>query len=221
MLVFIAFAGHAGLVVEGTRFIYSDDFKSLSVGLKNTSQKRLLVKVTVDNSHVAGAKRNQERPPFIAMPPLFVVPAKKEGMLRIVYVADGRMLPQDRETVFTLSVLAIPSGKPIDNNVQLAIKQNFKLFYRPKKLKGSSEDAYRSLVWTRDKAGVTIKNTTAYYATLYGLRINGQTVNRPGVIEPFGTRQERWCQQSQTCVISWSSLSDIGKIMPPINVSIK
>ena len=220
-IIFIAFDSYAGLVVNGTRFIYFENFKALSIGVKNTSKETLLVKVNIENSHVTGTNINHVKPPFITMPPLFVVSANKESLLRVAYVPNSNKLPQDKESLFNFTVLAIPSGKPVKNSIQLAIKQNFKLIYRPLKLGGDSENAYRLLVWRKNKTGLYIKNNTAYYVTLYNLKINGAVINNPGVIEPFGIRHEHWCQESLTCNISWSSLSDMGKIMPAVNANVK
>lgn len=57
-------------------------------------------------------------------------------------------LPADRESLFTLSIAAIPSGKPEANRVQMAFRSALKLLYRPEGLAGNPQQAYRHLIWS-------------------------------------------------------------------------
>ncbi len=66
--------------------------------------------------------------------------------MRVVYT--GAPLPADRESLFTLSIAAIPSGKPEANRVQMAFRSALKLLYRPDGLAGNPQQAYRHLIWS-------------------------------------------------------------------------
>lgn len=90
--------------------------------------------------------------------------------MRVVYT--GAPLPADRESLFTLSIAAIPSGKPEANRVQMAFRSALKLLYRPDGLAGNPQQAYRHLIWSLTPDGATVRNPTPYYVTLFLLRAN-------------------------------------------------
>ena len=78
--------------------------------------------------------------PFTVTPPLFRLNGGKENTLRVVKTAQA--LPEDRESVFWLSVKTVPpeaEGK--GNHLQIAVRTRIKLFYRPASLVGLPEEA--------------------------------------------------------------------------------
>ena len=210
----------AGVVIGGTRFIYRAGMATLSVPLRNTSDSDWLV-----DSHVLSGGRwpgaddlPAQKAPFVVTPPLFLLRAGHENTLRIAW--RGATLAQDRESLFTLSIATIPSGKPSANSVQMAFRSALKLLYRPAGLTGSSQQAYRQLVWKLTANGLTVRNPGPYYVTLFLTRANGQQVNAAGVVAPFSTRRTSWCRQAKTCVVRWQSINDAGGVMPPVTATV-
>lgn len=149
---------HAGVVIGGTRFIYHAERTTLSVPLRNTSDSDWLV-----DSHVLSGGRwpgaddlSPRKPPFVVTPPLFLLRAGEENTLRVAW--SGEALARDRESLFTLSIAAIPSGKTGANSVQMAFRSALKLIYRPVGLIGDPQQAYRHLVWNLTADGLTVRN---------------------------------------------------------------
>ncbi len=103
--------------------------------------------------------------------------------MRVVYT--GGPLPADRESLFTLSIAAIPSGKPEANRVQMAFRSALKLLYRPEGLAGNPQQAYRHLIWSLTPDGATVRNPTPYYVTLFLLRANERAETTPGLWLPL------------------------------------
>lgn len=209
----------AGVVIGGTRFIYPAGASSLSVPLRNTSATSWLI-----NSHIQSAVRwpgadptPVASPPFIVTPPLFLLAAGQENTLRLVY--SGGSLPNDRESLFTLSIAAIPSGKPSANSVQMAFRSAMKLLYRPFGLSGDPQQAYRQLRWSLAPEGLLVHNPTPYYITLFLLNIDGSARDGAGVVAPFSTRRLRGCQKAAHCAIRWQSINDDGRVMPPVVIN--
>lgn len=87
----------AGLVIGGTRFAYPENQSSISVELKNTSDRDMLVKVAVSPDDARQLTGTVESLPsysetvFIATPPLFILKPDKNTKIRINRV--GGSLP--------------------------------------------------------------------------------------------------------------------------------
>lgn len=80
-------------------------------------------------------------------------------MLRISYL--GTPLPADRESVFCLNVKNIaPTSKANRNKLQINVKSRFKIFFRPKGLKGDPALAYKKLEFTCNNNRLTVYNPT-------------------------------------------------------------
>lgn len=217
-----ASVSHAGLVVNGTRFVLPAPATSRGVTVENTGKSNILVKSQVVSdpgldvtgsvldasaSVATGPRENQS--PFIITPPLFVLAGGKSNQMRLNCL-DCDALPKDRESLFRLSVSAIPAGKAPPNTVQVAIRSSFKLFYRPEGLPGNPGVAYQQLQWRREGRKVSVHNSTPYYVTLFKMKVNGTLLNDPGMVPPFSTRTQAWCPDVGECTIHWRTLDDYG-----------
>lgn len=162
MLGSTTFAHAGGVALGATRVIYSQGDKQVSLPINNSSEStEFLIQSWVNDA--SGVKSSD----FILTPPLFVIHAKKENTLRIMYV--GPDLPTDRESVFYLNSKAIPSvdkSKISANNLQIATQSVIKLFVRPKKLPTPSIDAPKTLRCQLSGNKVTLTNPSPYYITL-------------------------------------------------------
>ncbi|CAI1725384.1 Chaperone protein fimC precursor [Serratia quinivorans] len=216
--LFLPTAAFAGVVVNSTRFVYPAESNGLSVSMNNTSAEPYLIQTRVladdgqDTTNSAPAQRYTGTPPFAVLPPLFTLNGKQGGKVRLV--RTGGNLPADRESLFYLSVGAIPGGKPGPNTVQMAVRNRFKLFFRPQGLAGDPGKAYSQLSWQRKGAGLSVSNPTPYYVTLFKLTLNGHEVVNAGMVPPLSTRSLSGCRTGQ-CQVSWQSIDDFGRILPP------
>ncbi|EPR3745976.1 fimbrial biogenesis chaperone, partial [Escherichia coli] len=76
---------------------------------------------------------------FIATPPLLVLKQDKNTKIRINRV--GGQLPIDRESLFILNIAALPAQEQNsqlknENQLQVAVRNRMKIFYRPETLSG-------------------------------------------------------------------------------------
>lgn len=204
----------AGVVISGTRFIFPEGEKSITFTVRNPSNTSWLIYPKISRGGIwAGANEpEKEQREFIASPQLFTLRPERENSVRLLYT--GGALPQDRETLFTLSVASIPSGKNATHSVQTAIRSRFKLFYRPKNLPGNPEEAGQALRWAPTKTGVSVENPTPYYVTLFNLKMNGIEIPEGGIVAPFSKRDIPGCLGAKSCLIGWQSINDYGRIMP-------
>lgn len=174
-----------GIALGATRVIYPAGDKQTSLSISNSDGKaRFLVNSWVENS------RGEKEKTFVVTPPLFVSEPESENTLRIIYA--GQPLPDDRESLFWLSVKAIPSvskENATDKNVlQLAVLSRIKLFVRPKSLSGLTEDASAKLQFSRLDKHLNITNPSAYYITLVNVHMGKQKLDNV-MVAPKGRAQ--------------------------------
>jgi len=99
-------AGHAGIVMGGTRVIYQEGKREAAISVSNAdSHSPYLVQSWVENY----AENNKSRVPFIVTPPLFRLDPEQQNVLRINFI--GATLPADRESVFCLNLKSIAPKK--------------------------------------------------------------------------------------------------------------
>ncbi|WP_437887517.1 fimbria/pilus periplasmic chaperone [Phytobacter sp. V91] len=175
LLPFMANAGGVGL--GATRLVYPAGGKQVSLDVRNTHETApFLIQSWLDNAN------NVKTADFVVVPPLSVLRPKGENTLRIMFV--GRGLPQDRETLYWMTVKAIPQSAPAEKNtLQMAAASRIKVFYRPANLPVSPADAWKRLTGTFQAGKVTLNNPTPYYITLSSLKVDGKKIT-PMMISP-------------------------------------
>lgn len=210
--LFIISAGNAGVVVNGTRFIYPAEQQSISIGVRNTEDAPFLVKSRVLTTGL------QDADTFLITPPLFSLHSLEENKIRILYT--GEALAKDRETLFYVVISAIPSGKAGANQIQVAIRSRFNLYYRPDGLPGKSDSAYEKIEVTRSDTKLLLRNPTPYYVTLLQFTIEGSL--RPAtMIAPFSVSTVASdCPPKAGCRIQWQTLNDEGALLVPVQKTI-
>jgi len=198
-----------GIALGATRVIYSAEDKQTSLSISNSDKKaRFLVNSWVENS------RGEKEKTFVVTPPLFVSEPESENTLRIIYA--GQPLPDDRESLFWLSVKAIPSvnkESAMDKNVlQLAVLSRIKLFVRPKSLSGLTDDAPAKLQFSRLDKHLNITNPSAYYITLVNVHIGKQRLDNV-MVAPKGRAQLLIPPNIQGGV-TFQTVNDYGALTP-------
>lgn len=171
----LAHAGGVGL--GATRLIYQAGDKQAALDVRNTNENDpYLIETWLDNAN------NVQTTDFVVVPPLAVLRPKSENTLRIMFTGQG--LPQDRETLYWMTVKAIPQSAPHEKNtLQMAAASRIKVFYRPTNLPIAPNDAWKRIEGTLDTGKVTLHNPTPYYITLSSLAIDGKKV-APVMIAP-------------------------------------
>ncbi|MDH0337520.1 fimbrial biogenesis chaperone [Metapseudomonas otitidis] len=183
---------HAGIVVNGTRFIYPAKQQEIGVRVSNDGDKPSLVQVWIDRGDPEIRPENAEAP-FVMTPPLFRVDPGKGQSVRVSFT--GEPLPKDRESVFWLNLLDVPPMPSEDGNyMQFAIRTRVKLFYRPEGLPGRPDRAIEQVAWSLasidGKPVLRATNRSAYNVSFgdIALRTNGRDYKAgSGMVGPFGS----------------------------------
>ncbi|MFI8482758.1 fimbria/pilus periplasmic chaperone [Pseudomonas sp. NPDC078700] len=182
-VLLVPILANAAVQITGTRIIYPAAEREVVVRLTNASDRPALVQAWLDSGD-ASVQPGVEQLPFVVLPPLVRVEARKGQALRIAHV--GGELAQDRESVFWLNVLDVPPKADTSagqNVVQLAFRTRLKLFYRPEGLPGnptaSVEDLHWSVVPNGKGFALRVRNDSAYHVSFneIGLKAGSKTYN--------------------------------------------
>lgn len=217
-------AERRGLSLNQTRVVFNAGAPSVSVTLRNHSDGPWLTRaqVLVDPNGTQAA-------PFMVTPPLFRLEPGSQSTVRILRQGTEG-LPTDRESVFYLSLLTIPSSRKAETEtptgvsaqVTVGVDTVIKLFYRPTGLALTPQAAAEKLIVRRQGNGVDVTNPTPYYQTLATLILDGEPVTLREVgsmIAPFSARF--YATSAQPRQASWTVINDYGGASPtyqtPIN----
>ncbi len=173
-LVAMSAAVHSAIIISGTRVIYPAEKRDVTVQVKNDGNKPSLMQVWMDNGD-ASITPDKSNVPFIVNPPVSRVDPKTGQTISLTFT--GADLPKDRESVFWMNVLDIPSKPSTSadlqaptNYLQFSIRSRIKVFYRPENLLAKVTDAPKALKWAISGNQLKIDNPTPYYVNLLNLR---------------------------------------------------
>lgn len=196
LLVLLPFLAHAGSVqVMGTRFVYEAGEPEITVNLTNGASRAALVQAWLDEGDPS-TQPGTKTLPFLANPPLARIEPGQGQALRIIQIDNN--LPRDRESVFWINVLDIPTELETgvgQNSMQLAFRSRLKLFYRPPGLSGTLTSAAEGLRWrlvsTGDGYELTAQNSSPYHVSLSRVTLKanhqGYDAKAGTMIEPYGS----------------------------------
>lgn len=203
---------HAGIVISGTRVIYSAGKKSTGVRLHNPDTIPSLAQVWLENEH-----GETDNIPFTLTPPVSRVDGKTSQTIRIRHT--GETLPQDRESLFYFNLLDIPpkiSGSDTQNQLQFSVRSKLKFFYRPAKLPYSTTDAYAKVTWHLSGQTLTVKNPTPYYITYSHITLNQDKqelaeIDDTDMLAPFSEKSYAVKKAvPQANQVAWYIINDYG-----------
>lgn len=207
-----------GLMLDQTRLIFDPVHKSESITLRNASDRVWLIRSWVA-SYSDGKIKSDD---FIITPPIFRLDAQSDVQLRVNFVGK-KTLPTDRESVYRINVLAIPpesdaASSATDTNtgsIQFSINTQIKLFYRPTALNNNSKilSAQKNLAFSWTAEGMTVRNDSPYYVTLYGVAVAGIKIpidNIDSMVAPFGQLILKTKKLSRGEKVSYSVVNDYG-----------
>ncbi len=186
LLALIAPAASAGVIISGTRVIYSSDAREVSVKLTNVGKRPVLVQSWIDDGDTK-ATPETIHVPFVLTPPINRIEAGKGQTLRISQT--GELLPTDRESIFWLNVLEIPAKDPLlknENHLQMAFRSRIKFFYRPANLGTNVNAAINSFKWSTDGKKITATNPGPYYVSFVTLSVNNKDISGE-MVAPFSS----------------------------------
>ncbi len=201
--LFIINTSYAGVIISGTRVIYNEGNKNVSINVKNPDKMPYLIQSWIDDFE----EKKQSK--FTITPPLFRLNPDKENALRIFLTEEG--LPSDQESLFWLNIKTIPATEKTENSLQIAFKTQMKLIYRPKSLKDVNfEEEQKKLSWSKERGKVIVYNPTPYFMNFQTIKFNGKLVDDVSYAKPFSTKSFDINDNNEHGLISWELINDYG-----------
>lgn len=216
----------AGVVLNGTRVIFSQGEKEKTIYFQNNGNTPSLVQLWTDRSH-PNSKIDDENQPFFITPQIFRMNVSTGQSVRLIFL-DAQKVPQDRESLFFLNFTEIPmikENKSEANKLVFIFKNRLKVFYRPEHLKESSGQSVDQLIFKikreSKKVSLYIKNPSPYYVNINDMFIGHQAqlfkVNEEsGLIAPFS--EVIWSidenpDDIQLSTVKFSMMNDYGAVV--------
>lgn len=156
--------------------------------------------------------------PFLVTPPLKRVDAGEGMTLRIRLTELS--LPKDRESVFYLSVKAIPAVTDSDSasngKLVVAVVNNIKLFYRPEGLPAGSKESRRAAAIQPPGESLVVDNPTPFYINFSQVTVGGKPISADGLrklVPPYG--QQRYdLVKGMSGPVEWQVLDEEHRPTP-------
>ncbi|WP_140183223.1 fimbria/pilus periplasmic chaperone [Providencia stuartii] len=221
MVIVPSIYAQGGISLSQTRVVFNAEEKSAKVTINNQSERVYLINGRVQSTANATGSAT-ESVPFMVTPPLFRL--EKESRNTVLVVRnDVTQLPKDRESVFYLSFLAIPSVEKsqgigvsaMNPQVSIGLRSIIKLFYRPTGLALAVTEAPEKLRFSLQGDQLQVNNPTPYYLTLAELSLGQYPVEirqQGAMIAPFS--HQTYPIQKISHQVSWSVINDYGGLSP-------
>lgn len=207
-LFFTCLSVQAGIVLGGTRVIYEEGKKEVSIAIENKGSVPYLIQSWVENQDQSQSSN------FLITPPLFRLDGDKKNSLRIFKLEKN--LPSDKESMFFLNVKSIPGGTLDSNTLQIAIRNRLKLIYRPISLqKDTPGNRTKELTWNKVGNQLKVTNSTPYYQNFMFIKINGKDIKlkEQNYVAPMADAYFDINGISGS-EVSWKIISDYGSVGP-------
>jgi len=191
--------------------IYSADAKQSTLQVRNThAQASFLIQSWMET---ASGERTKD---FVITPPLYVLKPATESVVKIIF--NGRSLPQDRESLYWITVKAIPqqTKNSAGNSLQFASANRIKVFYRPASLPNNANEAWQKITGEYSAGKVVLRNPTPWFITTINLKVDGKAV-KPVMLPPVSstTLEEKF---SRATSLTFQTINDYGAWTPVTRV---
>jgi P pilus assembly chaperone PapD len=199
----------ASIALNSTRVIIENGKKEASFSVRNMGGD-ILAQSWLDKGSDAETVKH-----FTLTPQMVRIKAQSEQIVRILY--EGIGAPLDKESMFWLNVQEIPQRQEGDSSIQIAVLQRIKVFYRPKGLPGSLNDAIRNIEWSFTNGQLRITNPSVYHVTLVALTSSGKEFEKalvigPGQVHTVDVSRSR--NISTQSSITYAAVTDFGAQNP-------
>ncbi|MEX0424804.1 molecular chaperone [Providencia rettgeri] len=166
----------SGISVGGTRFVYEEYKREIDVPIFNSDkEKPFLIQSWVSLFDGEG------KTPFVATPPLFRIEPDTNGSARISYI--GEPIGSNTEQIYLLNIKSIPpKNNSIENELQIIINSQFKLFLRSKDIEPFD---FEKVFLVEKPDGIMVDNQTPYHLSIKNILDNGRVIDGASLIYPF------------------------------------
>ncbi len=228
-LIFVVNAGMPcllsaqGLSLDQSRIIFTAGLPQQVVTADNDSDTLYLIQSDLRENSPDGAVSAL----WFVTPPLFRLPPHGRQTVKILPQKGAEQLPADRESLFYFSATALPSVPvPAEDSVSaarvsVATRLVIKMFYRPRGLPLTYEEAAGSVIFTQSADTLCVSNPSPYYLTFSELNADGHSLSFPPgfMLPPSGILPVKVSSPLQQ--IQWRTLNDYGGNTPEFHAAVR
>ncbi|MCG6216889.1 fimbrial biogenesis chaperone [Vibrio furnissii] len=180
-----ALPAHAGVTAETSRVVFNSSKKEQSLQLANLNAYPVIVQTWIDDGSPQSTPSDAQSP-LITIPPVFHLAPGEEKPLRIINVNQAPQAVHDREQLFWLNIYEVPpSEKEMAFHLQLTMRTQMKVFYRPPGLKSKLASLIDEQAFSLQRQHMTIDNRSPFFVT-YSQFVFERGLVLPGVmVSPF------------------------------------
>lgn len=209
---------YASIVMNGTRVIYQGNKNEVTISLTNKNTRPVLIQSWIDTGN-ENATPEKISVPFVLSPPVNRVDPDKGQTIRISYTGVPA-LPQDKESVYWLNVLEVPSKdkkqEASQQKLNVVFRTRIKLFYRPEGLEGDSIQAADNLHWRLNGQNATAQNNSKYNVTVFTINFKGSGVSseaKGAMIAPGESHTFSLKNSGNIDGLSFDTINDYGALI--------
>lgn len=200
----------ASISLNATRVVLSEKQQEATLIVRNGGSPVLIQSWLETNSD-----GDSDDLPFAITPPLARMPPHGQQLLRVLHAGGASTLPGDRESVMWLNVQEVPQASSGVNQLQFAVRQRIKVFFRPAGLPGDAASAPSEVRWTASRAGgkthLRLTNPTAYHVNFSELRgADGRLFASPGMLAPGQSSDVSLDDVALDALLSFKVVNDYG-----------
>lgn len=208
LMIISPFSYSKGVGLNATRIIYPEGENSVGVIVRNEEPKiNYLVQAYISSD---------ENPiVFQVTPPLFRINSLSRHEVKIYAMSNS--LPKDRESIFYFHAKMIPGQSNNSDTAGLSVGFDnvIKLFYRPKNLPMTSEDAQKKLKFSVEGKQLKVVNNSPYYINFAGFSVNNikldvSLANNNAMIAPYSSIKYALPTGVNKGSVQWRTIDDLG-----------
>lgn len=200
----------ASIALSGTRMVLQEKQQEASIVVRNGDSPVLIQSWLETNS-----ANDSDDLPFAVTPPVAKMAANGQQLLRVMYAGSGSDLPRGQESVMWLNVQEVPLSTHAENQLQIAVRQRIKVFFRPTGLSGNAAEAPAAVRWSavRNNRGalLTLSNPSAYHVSFSELSdANGRELPSPGMLAPGQVLELQLGNIAVDATLGFRTINDYG-----------
>ena len=140
-----------GVKLDRTRVVFQNGRSEEILGVINDLQQAMLVRASFEDQNGKPTDK------IMALPSVYRLESGKSNRIRLVSVGD---FPQDKESVFFVTVTFYPIVKAEENSVRYGMGHKIKVFYRPKSVTEDCRYVADQLKWRLEGSSLKVSNPT-------------------------------------------------------------
>ncbi|MEX9948843.1 fimbrial biogenesis chaperone [Providencia sp. wls1914] len=220
--LFFTVSAMAGISLDSSRIVFHAADREQGQAISVTSSGQSTVPYLVKAQILGDVQGTKTQNIFSVTPSLFRLEPDSSNQLRVLQTGNASFA-QDRESIFYLRVIALPSQARSENtkssnvggSITVSSGSVIKLFYRPDGLAMTQQKAMGSLSFSQQGQKLKVSNSTPYYISLSSLTVGGKRVamsqsQQNTMIAPFSYLTYQAAPTSGK--VTWGAINDYGVV---------